>query len=198
MFSFSKRCLTMVVFAAVVLLSVPAVASLPYYNQNLGYTIWLSEDWVEASDTFLSQFSQFHDGVAANMAGWEAGYTLNSGASLLVSELHGRVVSKTNIGNFNQFVIRELQRTARTTPSWSKQDRINLNKANFDAQKNTLRLEMEIVAVDGQRMTSIVYIVYTSNGMLKFVGLTQPGNVQGVQAIDEAVASLYLDYGLRQ
>ena len=65
-------------------------------------------------------------------------------------------------------------------------------------RSNTLRLEMEIAAVDGQRMTTIVYIVYTSNGMLKFVGLTQPGNAQGVKAIDEAVASLYLDYGLRQ
>ena len=137
MFSFPKRLISMLVFAAVVLFSVPAVASLPYYNRDLGYTIWLSEEWVEAPEVFLSQFSQFHDGVAADMAGWEAGYTLSGGdVSLIVSELHGRVVSKASIGNFNQFVIRELQRTARAVPSWSKQDRIHLNTANFEDRKS--------------------------------------------------------------
>jgi len=188
------------VLAALVVWSVPASASLPYYNQDLGYTIWLSGEWSEAPDAYLSTFGQVHDGVAAHMVGWEAGYTLKgkASASLLVSQLHGRVVSKASIGNFNQHVIKGIARCARDVPEWTNQGRVQLNKANFNAKKNMLRLEMDATDPAGKHTTTIVYIVYTSTGMLKFVGLVEPGDRQGVQAIDDAVSTLYLDYGLRQ
>lgn len=180
--------------------AVPAMASLPYYNQNLGYTIWLADGWIEAPDGFLSEFSEFKDGVVAVMDGWEVGYTLGGPAqvSLLVSELHGRVVSKESIGNFNRHVIKELQRRYKNTPEWSHEKRARLTKANFISKRNMLRLEMDVADPAGRQKTSIVYIIYTSTGMLKFVGLVEPGDARGVKAIDDAVATLYLDYGLRQ
>jgi len=184
--------------AVALLLSVPVQAALPYYNSDLGYTIWLGAGWREASSSHLSRFHGFHDGVVAQGVGWKAGYTLDdSGACLLVSELHGRVVSKASIGNFNQYVVRELQRrTGDSAPADEKQ--VSLNKASFDKQKNMLRLEMDALSPSGERMTSVVYIIYTSGCMLKFVGLAELGDIKSVQAIDSAVSSLYLDYGLRQ
>lgn len=187
------------ILLAVTLFSVaPSWASLPYYNGDLGYTIWLADGWREASPSHLSRFHGFQDGVAAQGVGWKAGYTLeNSGACLLVSELHGRVVSKVNIGNFNQFVVRELQRqTAEAKRAGHKQ--LALNKATFDKRKNMLRLEMDAVSPAGEDVTSVVYIVYTSENMLKFVGLAERGDDKSVRAIDAAVSTLYLDYGLRQ
>jgi len=178
--------------------AVPAQASLPFYNQDLGYTIWLSDGWREASDSHLSHFKGFHDGVAAHGAGWEAGYTLeDSGASLLVSELHGRVISKASIGNFNQFVVREFQRVS-SAKEWRDGGKVRLNKASFDKQKNMLRLEMDTTDAHGKPLTSVVYIVYTNGCMLKFVGVADQGDIQSVESIDAAVSSLYLDYGLRQ
>lgn len=188
------------VCVAVVLVSVPAFASLPYYNQELGYTIWLSDGWAEAPDVFLSGYAHLDDGVAGHMAGWEAGYTLTGSgrASLLVTQLHGRVISKASIGNFNQFVVRQLKRASHEDHSGNRPGVVCLNRASFDSRKNMLRLEMDTADRSGKKMTSVVYIVYTNGCMLKFVGLAEPGDVQSVAAIDAAVSSLYLDYGLRQ
>jgi hypothetical protein len=189
-----------VALAAVVLLSSPASASLPYYNQDLGYTIWLPGGWTEVPDAALSGFSPFQDGVAALENGWEAGYVLNAPARvcLLVSKLPGRVVSKETIGNFNRFVVRGLRRAGPEHVTAAEKPCPRLTKASFCERKNMLRLEMDGVDVDGGRVTTIVYIVYTSTGMLKFVGLVEPGDDRGVSAVDEAVSGLYLDYGLRQ
>lgn len=176
-----------------------AFAALPYYNQDLGYTIWLADGWEEAPDSLLSRFSDFHDGVAHGQVGWEAGYVLeDDSASLLVCEIHGKVVSKSSINNFNRHVVRELMRRTRAADEWQNKGRLALKDAQFDSGKNTLRLEMETSAPGGDRVTSIVYIVYTATGMLKFVGVAEPGDVESVQAIDKAVATLYLDYGLNR
>ncbi len=189
-----------VMLAAIVLLPSPASASLPYYNQDLGYTIWLPGGWTEVPEVALSGFSPFQDGVAALEDGWEAGYVLDAPARvcLLVSKLHGRVVSKDTIGNFNRFVVKGLKRAEPGRAAGSAMSCPKLIRASFCERTNMLRLEMEGVAVNGGRMTTIVYIVYTSTGMLKFVGLVEPGDDRGVSAVDEAVSSLYLDYGLRQ
>ena len=193
-----SRLIVVAVFMAFFVCPVPASASLPYYNQNLGYTIWLTDGWSEAPDALLSRFSGFFDGVTGHMAGWKAGYTLEgaSSASLLVSEIHGRVVSKESIGNFNQFVVRGLERLSRARSGNAV--RVRLKAASFDARRNWLRLNLDTTDPAGRAMTAIVYIIYTSTGMLKFVGLAEPGDLGSVHAIDEAVSTLYLDYGLRQ
>lgn len=194
------RKLFLIVFTAVALAwSASAFAALPYYNKDLGYTIWLADEWVEAPETYLSRYNDFYDGVACDDVGWEAGYKLDGAStSLLVSEIHGRVVSKASIGNFNRHVVREVIHGTNSMQDWQERGRIYLKKASFDAEKNILRLEMDKSRPDGQSMTTLVYIVYTANGMLKFVGLVEPGDIGGVNALDQAVASLYLDYGLRQ
>lgn len=194
-----RKLFFIVIMAVSLAWTASAFAALPYYNQDLGYTIWLPTEWAEASDNVLSRFGGFHDGVAQSMVGWEAGYVLNdSSASLLVCEIHGRVVSKSSISNFNQHVVRQLMSRTRHTSEWQNKGRLALKQANFDSKKNMLRLEMEAADPTGRRVTSIVYIVYTATGMLKFVGLAEPGDDSSVQAIDDAVATLYLDHGLRQ
>lgn len=186
-----------IILGCCVLCSIPALASIPYYNKELGYTIWLADGWQEAPADYLSRFSGFHDGVEAHMAGWQAGYTLdNSTANLLVSELHGRVVSKTGISNFNRHVVRQLKKLSANPPEWSGKRGVSLTKASYDKGRNMLRLEMDSSDPTGKRMTTVVYIVYTDECMLKFVGLVEPGDVGGIAAIDKAVASLYLDRGL--
>lgn len=187
----------LIILASCLLLSVPAHASIPYYNKELGYTIWLADGWREAPADFLSRFSEFHDGLEAHTVGWQAGYTLeNSTASLLVSELHGRVVSKTGISNFNRHVVRQIKKLAANPPEWSGRHAVYLTKASYDKGRNTLRLEMDSSDSSGKRMTTVVYIVYTDECMLKFVGLVEPGDVTSIAAIDKAVTSLYLDRGL--
>jgi len=165
----------------------PAEASLPFYNPDLGYTIWLPSDWTEAGPSLLSRFESLRDGVPAQDDGWTAGYALagTDHTCLLVSTIPGRVTSRADMANFNQFVIREVQRAARTCPA-------RLRSANFLSGKPMLRLEMDL----GEGLVSVVHIVYTRSGMLKFTGLAPRGDRRGVQAIDAAVASLYLDNGL--
>lgn len=179
------------VAAALVLWSAPALAGLPYYNQTLGYTIWLSGGWAEVAGPALDRFRPLRDGVAPLPTGWEAGYVMDAPAPvcLLVSRLPGRVVSKDAIANFNRFVVRGLKRG-----DFADRAGPRLRKASFHEARNMLRLELE--GVDSQ--VTVVYIVYTSTGMLRFVGLVQPGDGPGLRAVDEAVATLYLDYGLRQ
>ncbi len=131
------------------------------------------------------------------MTGWEAGYVMagETQAELLVSELHGRVISKQGIANFNRFVVRELEKASRKA---GREGCARLRSARFDSQRNFLRLEMDSTMCGGEAVTSVVYIVYTSTGMLKFSGLASQGDTGAVRAIDAAVATLYLDYGLRQ
>jgi len=184
-------------FLLMVLCALPAQAALPYYNADLGYTIWLAEGWTEVPNADLSRFDGFRDGVSAYMTGWEAGYVMagETQAELLVSELHGRVISKQGIANFNRFVVRELEKASRKA---GREGCARLRSARFDSQRNFLRLEMDSTMCGGEAVTSVVYIVYTSTGMLKFSGLASQGDTGAVRAIDAAVATLYLDYGLRQ
>ncbi len=174
-----------------------AWAALPYYNADLGYTIWLPQGWAEVSGSDLSRFANFRDGVGSDVIDWKAGYTIagNANAELLVAELHGRVVSKESISNFNRFVVRELKRVS---IRGGRKKCAMLRKANFDKVKNVLRLELDVADCRGKSMTSVVYVIYTSTGMLKFTGLVAPGDKVSVQALDDAVSTLYLDYGLRQ
>ena len=181
-------------FSLVVLLLVlalaaarPAEASLPFYNPDLGYTIWLPSDWAEAPPTLLGRYGSLRDGVPAEDGGWTAGYALEGAerTCLLVSPILGRVVSRADMANFNQYVIRQMQRAGRTAP-------VRLRSASFQSGKPMLRLELDM----GRDLVSVVHIVYTRTGMLKFTGIAPRGDREGVRAIDAAVASLYLDNGL--
>ncbi|MEF2231290.1 MAG: hypothetical protein V3571_10215 [Pseudodesulfovibrio sp.] len=165
----------------------PAWASLPFYNPDLGYTIWLSTDWTETPPALLSRFDTLRDGVPAQDGGWTAGYAMGDAGRtcLLVSTILGRVVSRADMANFNQFVIRGLQRGGRSCPA-------RLRSANFLSATPMLRLELDL----GQDLVSVVHIVYTRTGMLKFTGIAPRGDRQGVRAIDAAVATLHLDHGL--
>jgi hypothetical protein len=180
--------------AAMLLWSVPCEAGLPYYNQNLGYTIWLPDAWAEADDAVLARFSPLRGAVAPTAGEWEAGYVLDrpTPVCLLVSRLQGRVVSKDGIGNFNRFVVGGLMRGHGIPPGH------RLRKAQFCEHRNTLRLELDGTDEAGREVVAVVYIVYTSTGMLRFVGLVPPGDAPGLRAVDEAVSTLYLDHGLRQ
>jgi len=182
-----------------VVAAAPAWASLPYYNQTLGYTIWLGEGWEEASGN-LTRYSGFEDGLSAMNSGWETAYTMGGtgNVSLLVSRLQGRMVSPAAIAEFNRHVVRQLKRVSSNPPGWNNRAGVNLRKANYDGQKNMLRLEMDALGPSGNKVTSVVYIVYTRGSMLKFVGLAPSGDSRGVNAIDAAVSTLYLDRGLSQ
>lgn len=181
----------------VVVLAVPAWASLPYYNQDLGYTIWLGDGWEESTGN-LTRYNSFEDGLSAINSGWETVYTLggSGNVSLLVSRLQGRMVSPSAIAGFNRHVVRQLKRVSANPPGWNNKAGVNLRKANYDSEKNMLRLEMDAFGPSGNKVTSVVYIVYTRGSMLKFVGLVPSGDHHGLNAIDAAVSTLYLDRGL--
>lgn len=188
------------IMAALMLIAVvaaPAWASLPYYNQDLGYTIWLGEGWVE-SPASLTRYTGYDDGLSAMNSGWETVYTQSGSrdVSLLVSRLQGKIVSPSAIARFNRHVVRQLKQLSNSSQEWNGKPDVKLRKANYDSEKNTLRLEMDAVGPSGDNVTSVVYIVYTRNTMLKFVGLARTGDHKGVNAIDAAVSTLYLDRGL--
>jgi len=172
-------------------------ASLPYYNQSLGYTIWLGDGWVEAPDS-LTRFTAYNEGLSAKSHGWKAVYSLgdSGNVSLLASELQGKMITRSSIAGFNRHVVRELKKLSTHPQGWSNKAGVILNKANYDASKYVLRLEMDAMGPAGQPMTTVVYIVYTRGAMLKFVGLAPFGDSKGVAAIDAAVSTLYLDQGL--
>ncbi|MFH1914730.1 MAG: hypothetical protein ABIK45_10705 [Pseudomonadota bacterium] len=180
-------------------LLVPALswAGLPYYNQHFGYTIWLPGGWLEADESVLARFALLRDAVVPVQADQEIGYVLASRSApicLLVSRLHGRVVSKDDIGNFNRFVVAGLLRSARTDGAAP----FRLRKANFSESRNMLRLELDGTDPSGRAVVSVVYIVYTTTGMLRFMGIVPSGDVSGLRTVDEVVSTLYLDHGLRQ
>ena len=173
----------------------PAWASLPYYNEELGYIIWLPKEWHEASDDMLSDFREFDDGLAAHMVGWEAGYVLNGNNTvrLLVSELSGKANSKAFISNFNRHVIRQVKKAGEQHVTSRGEPLVRLREASYDGSKKMLRLEMDRRDSSGSEMVSVVYIVYAKEGRLKFVGLVEPGDKDGVVAIDKVVSTLYLE-----
>ncbi|QGY38897.1 hypothetical protein GM415_01670 [Pseudodesulfovibrio cashew] len=183
-----------------VLFAAPALASLPYYNRDLGYTIWLGDGWSVAENARLERFALVEDGLDALAAGWEAGYVLNGSDSvcLLVSKLSGRVVSRNAISEFNRHVVRQLQRDTGRSRGWRAESPVHLRRANYDSDKAVLRLEMDATGQNGRPVSAVVYIVYTRGGMLKFLGLTEKGDAAGLRAIDKAVSTLYLDQGLSQ
>ncbi|MDD3310798.1 hypothetical protein [Pseudodesulfovibrio sp.] len=178
--------LAALLLASALLQPLPAGASLPFYNPDLGYTIWLPGEWAEARPALLRRYAALRDGVGRD-GGWTAGYALDrSGETcLLVSAVPGRVVSRADMANFNQFIIRGIQRAERAGCR-------RLREASFLPEKPMLRLVMDL---DPAR-TSVVHLVYTRTGMLKFTGVARRGDADGVLAIDRAVASLYLDQGL--
>ena len=185
--------------AAGLFLSGPARAALPFHNPTLGYTIWLPETWTPAPPPESSLLQRLCPGLLADRACRGAAYQARGERTrLLVSELHGRVVAKECIGNFNQFLVRGLQRRARDGSSLSQGGGVCLRAARFDPRRNCLRLQLQAAEPGTGPVTAIVYIVYTSTRMLSLVGLAEPGDDQAVQAIDAAVSTLYLDDGLRQ
>ena len=185
---FPMRCLVLAaLLASVAVFAPPAEASLPYYNPDLGYTIWLDGGWSEAPRALLARFEGVEDGLAAQHGGWIAGYALAGSprTCLLVSVIQGRVVLPTAIANFNRFVVRSMLRG-------EERATVRLKKANFLSARNMLRLEMD----RADHMTSVVYLVYTRAGILKFTGFAPQGDAVAIQAIDRAVSTLYLDHGL--
>lgn len=181
----------LVAFLAAVIFSLPAWASLPFYNPDMGYTIWLPKSWDEASDRDLEEAECL--GCPVPVPGrspdWEAGYVTPSGGPvLLVGIKPGRRPQTVDISNFNRFIVRSLYRDAG--------EDFHLKDATYFGEKKTLRIESE-VRVRGRAMVGLHYVVYTRKGMLNFVGWVEPGDEQSRSAIDKAVLSLYLDDALR-
>lgn len=188
----------LVAFIAMIVFSAPVWASLPHYNRDIGYTIWLPKGWNEASASYLEQADQSQtpfplQGINPD---WKAGYFCPSGdraPSLLVEIKHGRKMHAADISNFNRFIVQSLARNAVQAEDGLG---LNLRDATYFSEKKTLRLESDVV-VNGQSMLSLAYIVYTRKGMLTFAGYVDPTDDQGRAIIDNAVLSLYLDDHIR-
>jgi len=186
-----------VVVLAMLVFSAPAWASLPHYNANIGYTIWLPKDWSVAPDSYLKWAGAVRKSLPAQdtVSDWEAGYfspTGTGGRSLLVEIKHGRKMHAADISNFNRFLVRSLHRKRAGIGS----DDFRLRDATYFKDKKTLRLETEIVR-ERETVLSLTYIVYTRKGMLTFVGYLDPADVQAKQTLDKAVLSVYLDDSIR-
>ena len=184
-----------------VLFAAPAKASLPYYNQDVGYTIWLPKSWSEAGHSYLkwAEKSQKPVPVQGDTSNWKAGYfspTDGHARSLLVEVKRGRRMSTTAISNFNRFIVKSLSRLSDQGTADPNRDRIVLKDATYFKEKKVLRVETEM-SKDGQTVLSLTYIVYTRTGMLTFVGYVDPADVQAKLTIDKAVLSLYLDDDVR-
>jgi len=190
-----------VALGLVVFFATPAKASLPYYNQDIGYTIWLPKSWAEASDNYLDWAEQSRKPVPVqgDSSNWKAGYVSPADGhtrSLLVEVKHGRRMHAAGISNFNQFIVKTLSRMSGKASGESGRSRIALKDAAYFKDKKILRLETEMTSGE-QTVLSLTYIVYTRIGMLMFVGYVDPADVQARQVIDNAVFSLYLDDNVR-
>ena len=197
----SMRLLIGFVALMVVLVAVPAKASLPYYNQDLGYTIWLPKNWSEVSGSYLrwAESSRKPVPIQGDASNWTAGYHCPANGrarSLLVEVKHGRRMLATDISNFNRFIVKTLSRQSSRGAGASDQTRIALKDATYFKEKKILRLSTEMNSGD-RTILSLTYIVYTRIGMLTFVGYVDPGDSQARQVIDKAVLSLYLDDNVR-
>jgi hypothetical protein len=180
----------LVAFLAMIIFSAPVWASLPYYNPDMGYTIWLPNTWNVVPVGELETAEGFSCPVPVHdMAPeWRAGYVSPAGGPVLLVEVRpGRKMHAADISNFNRFVIRSIRRSG--SP-------VRLKDATYIGEKKTLRIESE-VEFDGRTMLSLTYIVYTRKGILNFVGFAAPGDDEARSAIDKAVLSLYLDDSVR-
>ena len=180
-----------VAFLAMVIFSAPVWASLPYYNSDMGYTIWLPKTWNVASVGDIERAESFGAPVPISDTApdWKAGYVSPSGAPVLLVEVKpGRKMQVADISNFNRFIVRSLRREA--------VEGVRLKDVTYFGDKKTLRIESEVDAGD-RVMLRLSYIVYTRKGMLNFAGYVESRDEQARSAIDEAVLSLYLDDGVR-
>lgn len=176
-------------------------ASLPYYNSDVGYTIWLPKSWFEANNNYLAwaQKAQKPVPIQGDSPQWKAGYFSpmdGHARSLLVEVKHGRRMNTADISNFNRFVVRNLKRMSDQESIAQGFDQISLKSANYFKDKKILRLETEMVKKT-RTILSLTYIVYTRIGILTFVGYVDPSDVQAKLTIDKAVMSLYLDDNVR-
>ncbi|OIQ50714.1 hypothetical protein BerOc1_02655 [Pseudodesulfovibrio hydrargyri] len=187
---------------AMIVLSVPARASLPYYNADLGYTIWLPESWNEAPPDSLNAHELA--GCALPVRGtvapdWRAGYVHPSPGrtcALLVEAKPGRTMRDADISNFNSFLVRSLARSIREDVRLPGEPVTVFKDATYFRDRKTLRIETE-VAGSGGAVLSMAYIVYTRKGMLAFTAFVDPADRETRQAVDKAVLSVYLDDRLR-
>lgn len=190
-----------IILATLFLAPFPAVASLPHYNPDVGYTIWLPKSWFEAGHNYLKWAQKVKKPVPiqGDSTNWNAGYyspETGLGRSLLVEVKRGRRMNKTAISNFNQFVIRSLSQFSKRDALKRGFDSISFKSAKYFKKKKILRVETEMVR-NARTVLNLTYIVYTRTGMLTFVGYVDPSDVQAKLAIDKAVLSLYLDDHMR-
>lgn len=186
-----KILLFMTVFAYALCAS-PALASLPHYNADIGYTIWLPKSWDKAPESYLdwADSSLRPVPVQGERSNWQDGYLCpehGKGPSLLVEVKHGRKMHAADISNFNSFLVRSLTR---------RYEDVSLKDASYIEEKRTLRLEAEMVH-EGEPLLSLTYVVYTRIGILTFVGYVDPADTEAKATIDKAVLSLYLDDSIR-
>ena len=193
--------ISIMILGLLVFCASPAKASLPYYNSDIGYTIWLPKSWAEASLLYLKGARQSYKPVPVqgDMSNWKAGYfspTEAHSRSLLVEVKRGRRMHAADISNFNQFIVKSLSRMSRAEIIKFGFNRITLKNATYFKEKKVLRIETEMD--NGKKVfLSLTYIVYTRTGMLTFVGYMDPIDIQAKLTIDKAVLSLYLDDDVR-
>jgi len=194
-----RNSIIVVALCAFFLCASSAVASLPHYNSDIGYTIWLPKHWTVASSSDL----EIAEGackplpVQGLMPNWEAGYInpdSGRGCRLLVEAKPGRKMRPADISNFNNFIVRSLKRSP--LHDADNPGCVTLKNATYFRDKKILRLETEVGRGE-QAMLGLTYIVYTRKGMLTFVGYFDPADEQTQEAIDKAVLSLYLDDTVR-
>lgn len=196
-----RACSFLVAFVAAMVLSSPARASLPYYNADMGYTIWLPKSWSEAPPDSLDAFGRALGPwpVQGMTPHWQAGYVKPQGGRacrLLVEVKPGRRMLDADISNFNQFLVRSLARSLRERVALPGDPVTVFKDAAYFRDKKTLRIETEVVR-DGETMLGLAYIVYTRKGMLAFTAFVDPADREARQTVDKAVLSLYLDDRLR-
>lgn len=190
-----------VALVATILFSSPAWASLPYYNADMGYTIWLPKSWNEASQDSLDAFQQALGPwpVPGMTPHWQAGYVNPHGertCRLLVEVKPGRRMQDSDISNFNRFMVRSLIRSLRERVPLPGDPVTVFKDAAYFHDKKTLRIETEVVR-GGETVLGLAYIVYTRKGMLAFTAFVDPADRKSLQIVDKAVLSLYLDDRLR-
>ncbi|EGB16181.1 hypothetical protein DND132_2978 [Pseudodesulfovibrio mercurii] len=191
----------LVAFIAMIVFSAPVWASLPYYNADMGYTIWLPKSWTEATPDSLDAFERTcgTSPVQGAAPDWRAGYVDPHGGRacrLLVEVKPGRRMLDADISNFNRFLVRSLTRSLRERVRLPGDPVTVFKGADYFPDKKTLRIETE-VAGNGTTVVSLAYIVYTRKGMLAFTAFVDPADREARQTVDKAVLSLYLDDRLR-
>ncbi|WP_319542379.1 hypothetical protein [uncultured Pseudodesulfovibrio sp.] len=193
-----RRMLLLVAMCAIFFCASPAMASLPHYNSDIGYTIWLPKDWTVASSSEL----ELAEGACKPLPmqgmtpNWEAGYVnpeSDREYRLLVEVKSGRKMRHADISNFNNFLVRSLRRSPLEADDSGC---LTLKNATYFPDKKVLRLETE-TGHGEHAVLGLTYVVYTRKGMLTFVAHLDPADEQTQQILDKAVLSLYLDDAIR-